>query len=78
MSAVDDLVVCETVAAITTHLRRVTPGHPVRLSGRPSPQPLTLCGNKAAWDTRIPVRRQDRGGSVDVGCRDCMLAWRGP
>lgn len=76
MSVVGNLVICETVAAITTHLRRVTPEHPVRLGGHPSPKPLTLCGRDVGWDTQIPVRGPD--GAVECGCRRCLRAWRGP
>jgi hypothetical protein len=49
-----DLVVCETVAAITTHARRVDEATPIRLSGHSS-EVLSLCGAKVAWDTRLPI-----------------------
>lgn len=62
------LAVCETTAAITTHLRVVTDRHPIRLSGH-SDRPLSLCGMTIAWDTRRPV-------SV-VGCRECLAVHDG-
>lgn len=48
------MVVCETMAAITTHLRVVDDEHPIRLSGHSVP-PATLCGMSAAWDTQLPL-----------------------
>lgn len=51
----NDLVVCESVAAIVPHLRRVTEAVPIKLSGHASPRPLSLCGNEIAWDTRLPL-----------------------
>lgn len=48
------LIVCSTVAAITTHLREVTNEHPLSLSGH-HPQPLSLCGMNIAWDTKLPI-----------------------
>jgi hypothetical protein len=62
-------VVCETIAAITTHLRIVTAEHPIRLSGH-WPRPLTLCRMEAGWDTQIPVRRRD--GTIAARCRHCL------
>lgn len=50
-----DLVVCESVAAITTHLRIVTVETPISLSGF-HPRPTALCGMEVAWDTKIPTR----------------------
>jgi hypothetical protein len=47
-----DLIVCETVAAITTHLRRLTAVGP-KWGG--AADTLALCGAKVSWDTRIPV-----------------------
>lgn len=49
------LVVCESVAAITTHLREVTDATPIRLSGHAPPRPPSLCGIDIAWDTKLPL-----------------------
>lgn len=49
------LVVCESTAAIVTHLRKVTDLTPINLGGHQSPYPLTLCGTQARWDTESPV-----------------------
>lgn len=58
-----ELVVCETTAAITTHLRRVTSEHPISFSGFAT-QPKTLCDVAAAWDTRLPLSA--------ARCRKCL------
>lgn len=50
----DDLVVCETHAAVAYHVRR-TGEHAINLGGHVQPRPQTLCGLEAAWDTRLPV-----------------------
>lgn len=56
MSDPADMVVCETVAAITPHLRRVGRGlPPIRLGGHPDPRPFALCGTPIAWDTELPI-----------------------
>lgn len=47
------LVVCESTAAITTHLRDTTDIAPSY--GGHREQPLALCGVKIAWDTRLPI-----------------------
>ena len=63
------LVVCETTAAITTHLRVVTADAPISLSGFAN-RPKTLCDVDAAWDTRLPVTSarcsicRDKAGNV--------------
>lgn len=49
------LTVCESVAAITLHLRIVTAEHPISLSGHALPRPHALCGTVIAWDTRSPI-----------------------
>ena len=56
-------VVCETPAAITTHLRIVTDYAPIRLSGHPGPRPHSLCGLAVAWGTKSPPS--------SAGCRAC-------
>ncbi len=48
------LVICETVAAITPHLREVTTTHPIRLGGH-SDKPKALCGREINWDTELPL-----------------------
>lgn len=59
------LVICETAAAITLHLREVTTASPIKLSGH-WPRPLALCGAEISWDTRIPI--------TSVRCRGCIAA----
>lgn len=59
-----DYIVCETTAAIVTHLRRLADA-PVRLSGHHG-GPKTLCGKTTAWDTQHPV--------TSASCRNCRLA----
>lgn len=56
-----DYVVCESVAAITTHLRKVG-DTPISLSGF-AKRPRALCGTEVAWDTRSPVEF--------ARCREC-------
>lgn len=56
-----ELVVCESVAAVTTHLRDMSTV-PFNPSGR-YPRPRSLCGAEVAWDTRIPVS--------NARCRTC-------
>jgi predicted Zn finger-like uncharacterized protein len=58
-------VVCETVAAITPHIRIVTAEHPIRLGGH-SNRPLALCGTVIAWDTQLPLN------SGSVRCSKCL------
>ena len=58
------LIVCETVAAITTHAREVTPDNPISYNGS-NGKTMTLCGSKVGWDLQYD----------DVGmtrCRDCI------
>jgi hypothetical protein len=56
-------VVCETYAAITTHLRELKLS-PLKYSGGLSIK--TLCGMDAAWDTKLPVET--------VRCSGCVRA----
>lgn len=58
------LVVCESVVAITTHLRDTVevPSTAATLSGF-TKRPTALCGTEIAWDTRLPV--------TAARCRDC-------
>jgi hypothetical protein len=58
------LVVCESIAAITTHLRD-TSKVGVNLSGH-HPRPHALCGAEIAWDTRLPL--------TAARCRACTTA----
>lgn len=57
----DDLIVCETTAAITTHLRVIgdTPPSYTGFAKRPS----TLCGAEVGWDTKAPIE--------SARCRSC-------
>jgi hypothetical protein len=50
-----DFIVCETVAAIVTHIRQLTPNHPANYSGHKPPRPLALCGSAIAWDMKLPL-----------------------
>lgn len=63
------MVVCETVAAITLHLREPTKDQPVNYGGSDG-KTLTLCGMKVGWDTKIPVSQ--------ARCSKCILALTGP
>jgi len=56
-------VVCESTAAIVTHLRLVG-DKPISLSGPSFPRPEALCGSEIAWDTQLPINA--------VRCRACM------
>jgi hypothetical protein len=61
-------VVCESVAAITPHARRVDAVHPVRLSGHGG-DVHALCGARIAWDTRLPI-----DAVQCTKCRDRLVA----
>ena len=63
-----EYVVCETVAAISKHLRKVT-STPVNYSGF-AEQPLTLCNKRAAWDTKLPIEY--------ASCEFCLDKFRTP
>ena len=58
------LIVCETVAAITTHLRELEDAEEPNYHGHRTPAPKTLCGSDVGWDTRLPM------GSAR--CRVCL------
>ena len=58
----NNLVGCETTAAISVHLRENVNGQ-IRLGGH-SGDVKTLCGKRAAWDVR----------HADATCRDCLDA----
>ena len=62
-------VICETTAAITTHIRRVDALTPIALGGHVYDRGavLTLCGQRAAWDSRLPL--------ASAGCRGCRFAF---
>lgn len=64
-----DLIICETVAAISTHYRVVTAEHPFKPSGHASPRPKTFCEGDVAWDTQLPPRRFD--GTLTASCKTC-------
>lgn len=53
------LVVCETTAAITTHLRELRDGEEPNYHGHKHPQPQTLCGWRVGWDMKIPVGQEE-------------------
>lgn len=57
-------VVCESTAAITTHLRELALA-PENLGGHPEPRPQALCGAEVAWDTRLPLSA--------ARCRACLV-----
>lgn len=63
MTRREDLVTCETVAALVLHARRIA-NHSVQLGGHDTPRPLALCGAPIYWDTQRPVS--------DVHCRLCL------
>lgn len=53
MMDLSKLVVCESVAAITTHLRDFS--DIARNYGGHWPKPLALCGAVISWDTKLPL-----------------------
>jgi len=59
-------IVCETIAAITSHVRLVDESTPPRLGGHIHDRGpvLALCGRKIAWDTRLPL--------FAVRCAECV------
>lgn len=59
------LIVCETVAAITPHLRVVTVNHPENYHGHATPKPKALCGAFVAWDTKLTLEA--------ARCASCIL-----
>ncbi len=65
----DDLVSCETVAAIVLHARRIGPRlKGVAYGGHTDPRPLALCGAAIDWDTTRPATE------ACVTCRSCRIA----
>lgn len=58
------LVACETVAAITTHVREVTPDAPFSDCGS-NGETYTLCGSKVGWDLKYTTPAEAR-------CKDCI------
>lgn len=61
---IGDMVVCETVAAITTHAR-IVDGRGVKYGGWYQ-GPTAICGAKLGWDTRLPTSA--------IRCRSCLTA----
>lgn len=55
---------CETIAAIVVHIRELRDGEDPFYSGIREPSRGTLCGEKHAWDNRIPLSR--------ATCRTCI------
>jgi hypothetical protein len=50
-----EFVVCESVAAITTHFRQLGDDvPPINLSGF-AKRPKALCGTEIGWDTQLPA-----------------------
>jgi len=60
------LIVCETVAAITTHLRELADDEEPNYHGHRTPAPKTLCGVGMGWDTRLPIE--------SARCLGCLVA----
>ena len=56
-----ELITCESTAAISLHLRKISEAK-ISYSGH-SPRPKALCGREVAWDTRIVVTL--------ASCTDC-------
>lgn len=61
-----NLITCESVAAITLHLRDAST-IPPNYSGH-HPRPKALCGSEIAWDTKIPASM--------ARCRACLARVR--
>lgn len=68
------IAVCETVAAITLHLRDATEVPP-KYGGHASPKPQAFCGSDIAWDTHITLGSflKDAKGT----CRFCWTLYAG-
>lgn len=67
------LVVCETVHAISLHVRELGDDEEPCYSGRTNPDARTRCGLDVGWDTKIPVEnvtRLDVHLPVCHTCRD--------
>lgn len=60
-----DLILCETVVAITVHARRLGPKGPQLLGGYDTD---TLCGVQPGWDIQTPFR------SEHLRCKGCRKA----
>jgi len=54
-------IICESIAAIVTHVRRIAGTEP-SYSGH-AIRPLALCGASIAWDTKLPLST--------ASCRTC-------
>ena len=50
-----DMTFCETMAAISWHVRRLTDGEEPNYNGYKGEQPTALCGMRTAWDIRQDV-----------------------
>lgn len=57
-----NLITCESVVAVTVHLRDSTDVAPNY--GGHHPRPNALCGATVAWDTRLPI--------TAARCRACL------
>jgi hypothetical protein len=51
-----NVIVCESTAAITLHLRAIDgpTDRLVNYGGHAQPRPKALCGVEVAWDTHLP------------------------
>ena len=50
-------VICETMAAISLHLRQIPAGQDPSYGGPAYPGAMTLCGKPMGWDTKIPANQ---------------------
>jgi hypothetical protein len=65
-----DLIVCESTAAITLHLRPLSAKGPCYSGGIDTPF-LCRAERVNGWDTKIPVEVFDGGGGQSRLCGEC-------
>jgi hypothetical protein len=58
-------IVCETVAAITLHLRELGLYEEPCYTGFRRPQPQTLCGMGVGWDTHIQLGQETCSACIE-------------
>lgn len=58
------MILCETMATATKHLRQE--GTPRQVRGHKFPGPITLCGLRAAFDLEE--------GAESANCNECLFA----
>lgn len=64
---------CETVAAVTWHVRELKVSELPCYSGRVNPSSETLCGREQAWDIKCEVVA--KAMRLPGICRNCAERW---